>query len=563
MLRGEMKDPATVAARLREIAAYLDAEEDNYRARAYQKAANAIESAALFPRLVVEGRLQELPGIGDSLATVIQKLALDGTLPLLEELRARWPRVLMELTRLPGVGVKKARVLNDALGVASLDELAQACAEGRVREVPGFGVKAEAKILAAIAEERTPEQKRLVWTEAAELSRGLRGALLDSPLATEVVIAGDVRRGLEVADRLAIAVATEDPGAVVTHLAGQPTVLGVHRAAEGMAELEIAAGIPLDLHLSSPRVFGLTLARATGSRRHWQALETRAAARGIDLATLEVPAEAELYAALGLDFVPPEIRDGDDLSVVPLVTRADIRGAVHCHTTYSDGRGSILEMAKAAEAMGLEYITITDHTSAASYAGGLGVDRLKEQWDEIDDVQQSVKVRLLKGTEADILADGALDWPDAVLERFDVIIASIHQRHGLGEAEMTARVVRAMRTPVFKIWGHALGRLLLRRDPIAVRFDEILDAIVESPAAIEINGDPQRMDLEPDLARRARERGVKFVLSSDAHSVGALKNVDNAVLLARRARLTRADVLNALPVEDFLESVTPRGQALP
>ena len=556
-----MLDPATVAARLRELAAYLEAEEDVYRARAYRRAANAVDSTAVLHRLIVEGRLEELPGVGASLAAAIHALAMQGTTPMLEELRARWPRVLLALTSVPGLGPRKARVVHDALGVDSVEELAQACRDGRVRTLPGFGAASEAKLLAAIGKRREKGPPRLIWPDADELARSLRGALVDSPFTLDAAIAGELRRGAEVIGDLAFAVATEDPGAVCVHLAGQPLILGVAADAPDLARVEIAAGLPVALHLGPPERFGALLARATGSARHWRELEARAAARGVDL---DFPDEESLYAALDLPWIPPEIRDGDDEITTlpgPLVTRADVRGAVHCHTTYSDGRATILEMAKAAEALGLEYLTITDHSSAAGYAGGLDVEQLRRQWDEIDDVQGSVGIRLLKGTEADILADGALDWPDEILERFDVIIASIHQRHGLGEDDMTRRLVRAMRLPVFKIWGHALGRMLLRRDPIACRFDEVLDAIAGGRAAIELNGDPHRMDLEPALVRRAQARGIRFVLSSDAHSTAALRHLDNAVRMARRARLVPAEVLNTLPAAEFAAAVRPLSAA--
>jgi DNA polymerase (family 10) len=247
---------------------------------------------------------------------------------------------------------------------------------------------------------------------------------------------------------------------------------------------------------------------------------------------------------------------GDDFA--DLVALSDVAGSVHCHTVYSDGKNTVEEMARAAEALGHSYITITDHSASAHYAGGLDAARLAEQWAEIADVERRVGIRILRGTESDIRSDGALDYPDDLLAGMDVVIASVHQRFRLDEDGMTRRLVAAMRQPVFKIWGHALGRLLLHREPIAVRFDEVLDAIADSPAAIEINGDPRRLDLDPERARRALARGARFVLSSDAHSTAALANVEYAVAMARRARLRRTDVLNALPADEFSRAVRPR-----
>jgi len=230
---------------------------------------------------------------------------------------------------------------------------------------------------------------------------------------------------------------------------------------------------------------------------------------------------------------------------------------VHCHTHYSDGKNSVEEMARGAEALGMKYMTITDHSPTAFYANGLPLDRLKRQWEDIAKAQEKVKVRLLRGTESDILADGSLDYPDEVLEQLDVIVASVHNRHKMDADQMTRRIVTAMRRPQFKIWGHALGRYVLTRPPFAVHMEKILDAVAESRAAIEINGDPHRLDMEPRWVRMARTRGIRFVVSTDAHSVNALRNVRWGVDMARRGWLTRADVLNTRGVEEFRQAVRP------
>ena len=279
--------------------------------------------------------------------------------------------------------------------------------------------------------------------------------------------------------------------------------------------------------------------------------------------------EGAVYASLGLPFIPPELReDAGELEAADagdrfedLITERDIQGMVHCHTTCSDGRNTVEEMARAAAAMGMSYITITDHSPAASYAGGVTIERLPLQWREIADAQAQVPIKLLRGTESDILREGDLDYPDGVLESLDVIIASIHDRHRMDPAAMTARLVRAMELPVFKIWGHALGRLLLRREPIDCDVERILDAVARSPAAIEINGSPHRMDLPAEWIRAARRRNIKFVISTDAHSTAELANLSFGVALARRGGLRRSDVLNALPVEEFMAAVRPRRPA--
>jgi DNA polymerase (family 10) len=265
-----------------------------------------------------------------------------------------------------------------------------------------------------------------------------------------------------------------------------------------------------------------------------------------------------------LKYIAPELRENQgeieaaaDGSLPNAVITEDIQGMVHCHTTYSDGQNSVEEMARAAEAMGMQYITFTDHSPTASYAGGVKIDRLRAQWEEIDRVQERVRIKLLKGTESDILEDGLLDYPDYILEKFDVIIASIHTRHKMNADQMTNRLLRALRLPLFKIWGHPLGRLIESRPPFECRMDEVLDAVATSSAAIEVNGDPRRLDLEPRWIRAARQRGIKFVVSTDAHSIRNLENLPYGVAMARRGWLSRDDILNTLPVKEFMEAVRP------
>ncbi len=284
---------------------------------------------------------------------------------------------------------------------------------------------------------------------------------------------------------------------------------------------------------------------------------------------LAAAGEPDLYRQMGMPYIPPEVREGSGEVAAALsgslpddlVTMDDLRGFVHCHTVYSDGKHTIEEMARAADAMGMSYLTITDHSPSAFYAGGLDLDRLKAQWDEIARVQELVSVRLLRGTESDIQADGSLDYPDQILEQMDVVIASVHARHRMDADRMTRRLVQAMQHPCFKIWGHALGRLVLSRPPIECRIEDVLDAAAASRAAIEINGDPHRLDLEPRLIRAARERGLRFVISVDAHSVADLANQRYGVAMARRGWVRRGDVLNTLDAPAFARAVSPAGRA--
>lgn len=553
-----------VAACLRELAVYLRLEREPERARAYERAARTIEAIHDLDRRVADSALVGLPGIGASLARVVSELARTGTLGTLERLRKLWPPTLVELSRLPDVGARRARILIEQLAPRDLDELLAMAEGGRVRELPGFGKSSETKLVASLRGRHERGTRRLLQ-DARRLTTTLIEYLRLAPEARAVHPAGATRRWQEIVGELALVVATEQPGAIRAHLAHHPLIVeladGEHA---GVAIAHLSDGGLARFFLTPPALVGATQLVATGSQAHVALLRERAAAAGRDLAAIP-GLEGAVYAALGLPWIPPELRDGDDEVARAaagerfddLVTIADVTGAVHCHTTYSDGKGSIAQMAQAADERGHSFLTVTDHSHAAHYAGGLDEARLREQWREIEAVQARTPVRLVRGTEADILADGNLDFATETLAELEIVIASVHNRHRLDEDATTRRLVAAMRQPIFKIWGHALGRLILRRDPLPCRFDDVLDAIVESPAAIEINGDPNRLDLDPARVRRAHARGIRFVLSSDAHSVGDLDYLENAVAMARRARLRPRDVLNTLPTDEFLAAVRP------
>jgi DNA polymerase (family 10) len=337
----------------------------------------------------------------------------------------------------------------------------------------------------------------------------------------------------------------------------------------------LSEGFKATLIAVKPEEFALTLWRATGSEAHLKKARPIATRKKLNIvsgngnfARQSLPRltrESDIYKRLGMQFVPPELREdtGEVEAALKrklpddLITVEDIQGMVHCHTMYSDGKHSVEQMVAAAEAMGMKYITITDHSPTAFYAGGVKIDRLQRQWEEIDRVQEQTKIKIMKGTESDILADGSLDYPDWILKQFDVIVASIHSRYKMDSDQMTQRIITAMQQPVFKIWGHALGRLIQRRPPFECRVEEILDVIAESRVAVEINGDPYRLDMEPRWIREARKRKIKFVISVDAHSMNALHNVKYGVGIARRGWVRKGEVLNALGVKAFQKAVRP------
>jgi DNA polymerase (family 10) len=539
-----------IAAQLREIAVYFELEGDRHRAIAYDRAASSIDAANGLSRLIEDGRLEDLPHVGPSIARVIGDLARRGSSVVLERLRVKWPAVIVELARLPSVGVSRARKIHTALAPADLDAVAALCRAGALRELAGFGKLSEAKILASI-EERRAHGTRAIHVDAEEHALAIAAFLRADTAVQRVEIAGPVRRWLEIIDHLALAVATEHPEAVIARLRGYARITGVEH--DDVVTARLADGMRCELHFATPARFGWAWIEATGAPEHVAQLRSRGA-------PLDGAEEEDVYRALGLPFVPPEVRDGggdlgSDFS--DLVALADVTTAFHCHTTYSDGKDTIEAMARAAGALGMRAITITDHSAAASYAGGIGAEGLRAQAAEIAALEGQLPVRVLRGTEADILADGTIDVPPELVGELDLVIASVHQRHKLDEAAMTARLVTAMRQPFFKVWGHALGRLVLRREPIAVRLDDVLDAIAEAPAAIEMNGDPYRLDLAPEHARRAAQRGIPFVLSSDAHSTRAIAAVRWAVGLARRARIRKHQVLNTLAPDELADRLRP------
>lgn len=576
-----MLDKFAVARALREIGALLELEGENpFKVRAYETGARALEALAEdLPALVAEQRLTGIPGVGEALAGKIASLHLTGRSDTLDKLRARHPPGMLELLGVPDLGPKKLAALHAALGVDSLAALEAACLDGRVAGVKGFGEKTQAKILSGIARLRArAADRRVLLSEALAAAEPLLEHLRGSPAAGAVELAGSARRGRETVGDLDLVAASRRPAELSARLAAFPGVAEVLASGETKTTVRLGGGLQVDLRVVPPDDFPTLLHHLTGSRAHHVKLRGLARERGFTLsewglqrlpAGAKVPIESEeaLYRALGLAYVPPELReDAGELEAAAagtlpadLVQREDVRGLVHCHTTWSDGRASVEEMARAAEALGAEYLAITDHSGSAPYAGGLSLDALERQWDEIDQVQERVKIRLLKGSEADVLEDGALDWPDAVLERLDLVVASVHSRMRMDEDQMTRRLVRAMSAPIFKIWGHGLGRLLLEREPYACRVEEVLDALAASRGAVEVNGDPRRLDLEPRWIRAARDRRIPLVLSVDAHSTAALDYLRFAVLTARRGWARRGEVLNTLDARRFAAAVRPAG----
>jgi DNA polymerase (family 10) len=549
-----MRDAKVVEQGLEEIAILMGfSTQGRFKAQAYERGAEIVAGLSFELGAVIErGRLTEIEGIGASLSKQILELWGTGSSSLLEKLRADNPPGAAALARIPGLTPRRIRALHEGLGIASVEQLRAACEAGSVRGLSGFGAKTEAKLLAAIdaATQAERGEPRLTLADALALSERWRSELVQLPGVVAVELAGGMRRGEETLGELALVVVQSGAELLAT-VEERPDV--VHAELQGeLLRATRVDGVPMLLHLTDAAHAGTALLRATGPEAHLRELEQRAPLP-------DRPEERAVYVELGLPLVPPELRDRplSDDCYDDLIASGDIRGFVHCHTTHSDGKHTIEEMARAAKERGMDYITITDHSPSAYYARGVTLDRLQAQWDEMREAEQRVGIRVLRGTESDILIDGALDYPDEILAQLDVVIASVHSRFKLAKAEMTERLVRAMKLPVYKIWGHALGRLLLSRAPIECDVEAVLDALASSRGAIEINGDPHRLDLPPEWIRPARERGIPFVLSVDAHSTRGLDVLPFAAQMGRRGGLRRSEVLNTLDAEAFVARVKP------
>lgn len=571
-----------IVAALKEIAQLLKLESsDPYRTRAYAKAAQALaEFGGDLNEMINKKRLTEISGIGQSLAGVIEELSQTGRSSLLEKLRADVPPGALVLSQLSGLNLKRIQTLNKALGITSIDELKDAIEAGQLRGLSGFGEKSESLLLEQISKHELQDQEMLLL-HALRAAERVVDYLKSYSAFAQIDIAGAIRRWKETVSEISITAAiSKGDEALIAHFVSYPSIVEVISQGKNAATVRLIEGITVRLSVATTTNYSNLLLHETGSSAHLKRLDAIAKKKNILFSStkltapgkrtsLKIKTEGDIYRHLGMQYVPPELReDSGEIEAalkgdIPddLITIDDIQGMTHCHSTYSDGRNTIEEMARAAQAMGMKYMTLTDHSPTAHYANGVQVDRLKRQWDELERVQERVSIKLLRGTESDILRDGSLDYPDRILEQFDVIIASIHNRYKLDEDEMTSRLINAMRNPLFKVWGHPMGRLVQRRPPIACRVEEILDAIAESGAAIEISGDPHRLDMEPRWTREARKRNIRFVISTDAHSTSDLENLKFGIGLARRAGVRRGEVLNSMGARDFMNTVRPAGPA--
>jgi DNA polymerase (family X) len=566
-------DPRTAAHVLGQIAAHLELRgESSFKSRAYEQAATALlglDTDDLAP-LYRSGDLARTRGLGPATLGVVRDLIETGESSYLEQLRATTPSGLLDLLRVPGLGTAKIHKLHEALGVDSIESLEQAARDGRVAKLPRYGPKTAAKILKGIELLRAAGTQRLYPRGAEEGARVL-AMVRAHPDVLTAEVAGSIRRRREtVGDVDVVAACAADPQRVATSFANAPGVRSVRATGVGSVAITYVDGTCIDLHCVAREDFAIALWRATGSSDHLDAVSARLAERGFALAgdrllderhgVVPIADEATLYEHAGLAFVPPELREGRGeiemaaAGCLPvLLEPADIRGVLHCHSTWSDGKATIAQMADAARERGWSYIGITDHSQAAFYASGLSRDRVLAQHDEIDALNASRSdVRVLKGVEADILADGTLDYGDDLLDRFDFVVASVHSRFTMDRATMTARVLRALDDPRLTILGHPTGRLLLSREPYAIDVDAVLEKAAEVGAAVELNADPHRLDLDWRHIPRARTLGVPIEIGPDAHSPRGLDHMTTGIGIARKGGLSSRDVLNTRSADDVL-----------
>jgi DNA polymerase (family X) len=533
-------DNAQIADRLEAFASMLELVDANpYSARAYRRAAETIRGAALpVGDMVRSGRARELRGIGPGIEMRLRELVETGEIAELTALERELAPDLVGLGRYLGLGAKRAVELARALDVRTADEFREAAVAGRLRTVPGIGAKTEAQLLEALASESEPRPRRgILLNRARELVEGIAAAL-------EGEAAGDPRRWRDSCERLAVVCAAADPQHVVAQFAALPQIVALIEEGERGAVGVTVEGVPVELLAPEPERFGTALVRATGSPAYVAALEPLP----------DAPEEEAVYRALDLPWCPPELREEPFRGEPPaVVAQEEIRGDLHCHTTWSDGRATVEEMARAAQERGYEYLAICDHTPAVGAVRGLTADDVRRQAEEIAAANELLApFRVLRGSECDILTDGQLDLPDDVLAELDWVQASVHRGQRMPRRELTKRVEEAMRNPYVRCLSHPKGRYINRRAENALDLERVFEVGLEEGVALEVNGLPDRLDLRGEHVRDALRAGVAIVCSTDAHSVQGLRNMEFSVATARRGGAAAESVVNTRPLRSIL-----------
>jgi DNA polymerase (family 10) len=551
-----------------------------FRVRAYRNAANTIRGLPESLARVANDpnrKLIEFQGIGKDLAAGINALVVAGRLPLLEELQAQIPHTALQMLRIPGLGPKRAAMLFNELKITTLDQLRASCESGEVRKLKGFGPKIQETIMAGLAFASSPEIVRLYWAEADEFAQNLREYLRPRESIKQLEIAGSYRRGKETVGDLDILVESTNSTEVMERLASYPAIEQVLGRGETKMSVRLASNLQVDLRIVPAESFGAALQYFTGSKEHNVILRGLAKDRGLKINEYGVfrvtgeeeksptagvyvagRTEAEVYAALGLPLFPPELREARQEfewarqgKLPKLIELPDIQADLHMHTTATDGKNTLAEMVAAAQSRGLKYIAITDHSKRVSMANGLDENRLRQQWAEIERLNATLSgFRVLKGIEVDILESGGLDLPDDVLREADWVMASVHYGQNQPREQITRRIVDALANPCVTAISHPTGRLINRRKSYEVDLDAVYEAAAKHGKFLELNANPKRLDLDDVNCAAAKRHGIPIVVSTDSHSVGNLEMMRYGILQARRAGLTKEDVVNTRPWEE-------------
>jgi DNA polymerase (family 10) len=575
----QVLDNKGVRAVLQEVALLLELKGENpFKVKAYSNAARTIEILEEpLEGMVREGRLKEIKGIGEALSQHIAELVTTGRLQLYEDLKNSVPAGHLEMLKIPGLGPKKIKSLYDKLDVKTVGELEYACLENRLLDLQGFGQKSQEKILQGIQQVKK-YQGRYLYGEVIKPAQEILKKILSHPKVARGNLAGSLRRKMEVVKNINLVLSTHRPQEVLTAFSKLPEVEEVRFKNNVSGRTLLFSGVEVDLRTAPDQTFSNSLFYFTGSLAHWNAMLERAKGMGLRLSEeglhqngrlISSKEEGEIFNALGLDFIPPELRENQgeieasEMHQLPrLIEDHDLKGIFHVHSFYSDGANSLQSIAQASKKMGFSYVGLSDHSQSAPYAGGLAPEKLKRQWKEIDLLNRETGgPHIFKGIESDILPDGSLDYEEAILKKFDFVIASVHSHFHMSREEMTQRVTKAIRNPYTTMLAHPTGRLLLAREPYAVDMMQIIDEASRSGVAIELNTHPFRLDLDWRWCKYAKEKGVKIAMNPDAHDEEGLKDTYYGVGVGRKGWLEPGDILNAMDFEEmktFLERRKPK-----
>jgi len=567
-----------IADILNKIADLLDIEGANeYRVRSYRDAAQSIDnlSRELTDWVEEEKDLTDLPGIGSSMADKIREIVTTGDLEQLHEIESRTPEELTELLELSGLGPERVRDLHKELNINSLDDLEDAAKRHEIQKIEGFGEKTEKKIGEELERHTSGDEKRTKLIRAEEYAESFVEYLEKSDSISKIKIAGSYRRRKETVGDIDILVTCSEPETVMDRFTGYDEVDEVISKGDTKSSVRLKSGLQVDVRVVGEENYGAALVYFTGSKAHNIELRERALDRDLKINEYGVfpgdedesvagKTEEEVYESVDLQWIPPELRenrgeiDAAENDTLPsLITIDDLKGDLHCHTTYTDGKHSIREMAEAAKKLGHEYIAITDHSKRVTVANGLDAKAVEEQIEEIERINEEMgDFTILKGIEVDILEDGSLDLPDTVLKKLDLCVCSLHYKLGISREKQTRRVLKAMDNPCFNIWAHPTSREIHKREPVDIDMEKIMKEVADRGILMEINSSPRRLDLNDVHCKRAKEAGIQIAISTDSHAAGSLKQLKYGVNQARRGWIEAGDVINTRSAAEVKEMMS-------